>query len=234
MGGTGASEGGAGADSSGGGGSCTAVFCEDFESGTLDTTVWTTLADNPANTAKVQSAMLSHGKSAIQFHTGGGRENYILMKTVPAALTAHFFGRANFNIGSAVQNAGHQMFTIAGIPMPGGGFPHSPRLEVGASGGKWQLTAWANETGGGEDYASGGTLPTGKWACVEWEVQAGAPNNVITVWVDGTMQLTKNAKNLVSSFSQIGFGYYSYGTPPPFDIYVDDIALDTKRVNCLP
>jgi hypothetical protein len=193
------------------------------------------LAGSATNTAKVQGTTVAHGAYALQFHTSGNALNYIMMDTVPAALTTHFFGRAYFNIGSAVQNTGHQMFTIAGAKTPGGGLPNSPRLEVGAAQGKWQLTAWANFAGGGgEDFASGGTLPTGKWSCVEWEVQAGAPNNIITLWVDGVMQFTKNAKNLVSAFSQIGFGYYAYSNPPAFDIFLDDIELDTKRVHCLP
>jgi hypothetical protein len=229
---------GTGGGAAGGAGGCSAVFCEDFEKGSLDMTVWTLLAAGAANTAKVENTIVAHGSYSLQFHTAagtsGGPLNFIMMDSVPAELTSHFYGRAYFNIGSAVQNSGHQMFTIAGAKMPNG-FPNGPRLEVGASGGKWQLTAWANYNGGpGEDYGSGGTLPTGKWVCIEWEVQAGAPNNVITVWADGTLQATKTAKNFVPAFSQIGFGYYGYSNPPAFDMYVDDIVLDTKRVNCLP
>jgi hypothetical protein len=235
----GGAAGGTGGGAAGGAGGCPGVFCEDFEKGSLDTTVWTLVSGSATNTAKVQGTTVAHGSYALQFHTNGGNTsadglNYIMMEAVPARLTSHFYGRAYFNIGSAVQNSGHQMFTIAGAKMPGAGFPHSPRLEVGASGGKWQLTAWANETGGGEAYGGGGTLPTGKWVCIEWEVQAGATNNLITVSVEGVQQATETASSRVSAFSEIGFGYYAYSNPPAFDIYLDDIVLDTKPVACLP
>ena len=46
--------------------------------------------------------------------------------------------------------------------------------------------------------------------------------------LDGTMA------GQVGGFSEFGFGYYAWHpATTPFDLYYDDIVLDTKRVGCL-
>jgi len=42
------------------------------------------------------------------------------------------------------------------------------------------------------------------------------------------------SSGLVGAFTEFGFGFHDWHPNQPFDIFYDDIVLDTKRVNCLP
>jgi len=96
-------------------------------------------------------------------------------------------------------------------------------------------------------------LPVIKWSCIEWEFSDGP--DMMVLWVDGqqldqfdvqhigfssttrTPGTVLNGKNsgIVGGFTVFGFGIHSYGrSPAGVDRYYDDIALDTKRVGCLP
>jgi hypothetical protein len=92
----------------------------------------------------------------------------------------------------------------------------------------------------GEDYHSGGKVPLGKWFCLEWE-PSDAPDRAV-VYVDGVQDFAQDSftfkgasTGLVGGFAAFGFGYYAWHPAPyPFDVYYDDIVLDTKRVGCVP
>lgn len=91
-----------------------------------------------------------------------------------------------------------------------------------------------------EQYSLGGNVPLGQWMCLEWEFN-DAPDQA-RVLVNGAEShaFTNIANNgvstgLVGGFSDFGFGYYDWHpTASLFDLYFDDIVLDTKRVSCLP
>jgi len=86
------------------GSSCAGVFCEDFERGSVDPSIWSTQTMGGA-TALIQQQNAAHGKFAAQFHglaapTGGATTAYayLVAKNIPAALRVHSFGRAYFLI----------------------------------------------------------------------------------------------------------------------------------------
>jgi len=94
--------------------------------------------------------------------------------------------------------------------------------------------------------------PTMAWSCIEWEFSDNP--DAMMLWVDGkpmdqfdvqhvgfssvprTMGSILNGKSsgIIGGFDFFGFGFHTWGRSPAFDIYYDDIVLDTKRVNCLP
>jgi hypothetical protein len=43
------------------------------------------------------------------------------------------------------------------------------------------------------------------------------------------------SSGLIGAFTDFGFGFYDWHPQgrPAFDVYYDDIVLDTKRVGCL-
>jgi hypothetical protein len=213
---------------------CSGVFCEDFESGSLNPAVWNTETSG-GQTVTVESTVTAHGKYAAQFHAKPNLESYdfIITKNAPAALRGHHFGRAYFNV-SPKPPAEHTEFLFAGTA----GFPKLKYLEVAGIGAAWQLT-YVDLVGGGESYASGGDAPDARWLCLEWEFN-DTPDQ-ITVFVDGVQSYSRNSitfdnqsSGLVGGFSDFGFGYYAWHPASyAFDIYYDDIVLDTKRVGCL-
>jgi hypothetical protein len=42
------------------------------------------------------------------------------------------------------------------------------------------------------------------------------------------------SSGLIGSYNLFGFGFHDWHPSKPFDLYYDDIVLDTKRVGCLP
>jgi hypothetical protein len=96
-------------------------------------------------------------------------------------------------------------------------------------------------------YRSDGSPAWDKWFLLEWEINDDPSS--ITMWVDGEksgvmvdgqkQDIAKFAwpkgsdtvKGLVGGYQEFGFGARVWGAPPKgFDVYYDDIAIDTKRV----
>ncbi len=224
---------------------CPGMFCEDFESGSIDPGVWN-VKTSGGQTVVVQKTTVAHGQYAAQFHAAPSVVSYdlIITKNAPAGLRGHHFGRAYFNV-TPKPPAAHTVFLFAGSA----GFPKFKYLEVAGAGTTWQLTSVnlngvdansASLPGTTEAYSGGGSLPLAKWVCLEWEFN-DAPDQ-IRVFVNGTedvaftnIMLGGLTTGQVGGFSDFGFGYYAWHPASyPFDIYYDDIVLDTKRIGCLP
>jgi hypothetical protein len=213
---------------------CAGLFCEDFEKGAIDPTIWSVQA-NGGQTVTVQTKVVAHGKYAAQFHANPNITSYdfIITKDAPAALRGHHFGRAYFNV-MPKPPAEHTEFLFAGT----GGFPKLKYLEVAGIGTEWQLT-YVDLIGGGESYASGGNAPDAQWICLEWEFN-DTPDQA-TVFVNGVQSYARDSivfmgqtTGLVGGFTDFGFGYYAWHPASyAFDIYYDDIVLNTTRVGCL-
>lgn len=225
-----------GSDPGGGqtGSNCEAAFCEDFESGKFDAGKWT-LAIQGANSASVQSAKSAHGKYAALFHYAGTRGTWsmALAKGLPASLATHHFGRANVLFQAPLANR-HAGLVTAGTT----GFPTYKYLEVASVGSTFQLTFVDLRSGGGESYASGGTIPNGRWFCMTWEFN-DAPDGA-KVSVDGVQAFAKspftlNGKStgLVGGFTDLAIGFRFWGSGAPAnDLYYDDLALDPEPLAC--
>jgi hypothetical protein len=228
-----------------GGTSCPGLFCEDFERGSLDTTVWSRTSVSPGNDISVQGANVAHGAWAARFHALSGTSlAMIFADHLPAALEKHYFGRMYYYAtGFPSESGGHSAYVTASNGATG--FPyHDHHLEVGsyldAKGPIWQLTYW---TGDGPEYiGAGGAIPKGKWFCLEWEFD-DSPDQ-IAVWVDGdgTKQgyafrnIHDGSTDLVGKLTTLGLGFRTWHPmgAPDIDIFLDDIVLDVRRVGCLP
>ncbi len=214
---------------------CAGLFCEDFEKGTIEPSIWNAQA-NGGQTVAVETSVVAHGKYAVQFHAAPNIESYdfIITKNAPVALLGHHFGRAYFNVTPKPPTE-HAEFLFAGTA----GFPNLKYLEVASIGTPWQLTYVDLIGTTGESYASGGVVPVARWSCLEWEFN-DTPDQA-TVFVDGVQSYSRStiafqgqSSGLVGGFTDFGFGYYDWHPVSyPFDVYYDDIVLDTKRIGCL-
>ena len=199
-------------------------------------------------TVVVQRANVAHGTYAAQFHANPNVLSYdlIITRNAPAGLRGHHFGRAYFYVAPRPPDA-HTEFLFAGSP----GFPKLRYLEVAGIHAAWQLTSvnlsgvdanGAAVAGTTEAYSSGGAMLLAQWFCLEWEFN-DVPDQ-IRVFVNGAkdFEFTNIVLGGVSTgqvgaggFTDFGFGYYAWHPATyPFDVYYDDIVLDTKRVGCLP
>ena len=248
------------------------VFSEDFESGSLNSAVWTVRTSGKVEVS-VEQTQVAHGQSALRIHTpkGGTRDyGFIVATHLPDSLRAHVFGRAYVFISPGMP-AGHDVLLNAGSP----GYPISNFLEIGASGGKNVMTSYQQngaDVPRGETLARGSPYPVGRWFCLEWEF-TDHPDHTI-VWIDGEKAAelagftfkpraaraprpgaaagadaaaapppaappepaAVPGTDLVKGFSDFAFGFRAWGAgaKEDYDIYYDDLALDTKRIGPLP
>jgi hypothetical protein len=236
------------------GSACPGLFCEDFERGTIDPEKWDVQTMGGA-TALIEQTQVAHGKYAARFHglgvpSGGANASYVyvLTKNAPPDLKTHNFGRASYFITPKPTSINLAM-------MFGGttGFPRPTYLSIAEHSGGWQLgfiKLSGSPTGERQAYPNG-QMPVGRWSCLEWELNdqpdeihlwgdgqtIGAldPNHVDypAGHVPGSPIFNNASTGLVGGFSVFGFGFYDWHPSGfDFDIYYDDIVLDTKRVGC--
>jgi hypothetical protein len=219
---------------------CAGLLCEDFESGQIDPAKWD-VRTSGGHTAAIAQDMVAHGKFAARFHAPAAATGYdfLISKNAPAALRGHHYGRA-YVLATPKPPAGHTGLMFAGTS----GFPKLKYLEVAAIRGGWQLTfvqLSGAPTGEKYDHVDPALMmPMKKWTCIEWEFDDQPDRIVLTV--DGKLIATddpivyNNAMTgLVGGFTDFGFGFYDWHPDDfAFDIYYDDIVLDTKPVGCLP
>jgi hypothetical protein len=216
-------------------------FNDDFESGELKTDIWTPHVANGGTVTLVQGKG-GYGKYVLQAHLPAAVNRSIALvgtTRLPDALSSHAFGRAYVYI-SPNGPPQHTVLTYSGTA----GWPQSNWLEVGMYKGAVQ-TSYQQQMQGlarearGEAVAFGKTLPTGKWFCLEWEVN-DAPDS-LTVWADGE-EVSKDVftfktfgnTNLVKGFADFGFGVRTFGqVPDGLDVYYDNVAFDSKRIGPL-
>jgi hypothetical protein len=226
-----------------------ALFSEDFESGQLDSKVWEKRVSGVA-TIQVEQYQVAHGKYALQVHypeMATQTYAFLFAPHLPGALKGHLFGRAYMKIAPALPES-HTVLFLSG----GSGWPISKFEELGASHGTLQPSYQENKSprgqGRGEDVRHGiEAYPKGKWFLLEWEFNDDP--STLTIWVDGERspvsengqkadlstfiwpKASDNTKNLVGGFEEFGLGARVWGAVPiGFDVYYDDIAIDTKRI----
>jgi hypothetical protein len=192
---------------------------------------------------------------------GSGSDDWatLFAKNVPTALkSATTFGRASMYFTAAVSASLHIQFPFAGSNGTGSGSGPAPLtklryLEVGSYNGQWQLAMDIHDVAPNiEDSAyAGAKIPTDKWVCIEWELE-DQPER-ITLWVGGTqtgvfdnMHISYSSdgtksggtfyqgktSGLIGVFDTFGIGFHDWHPTKAFDVYYDDVVLDTKRIGC--
>jgi hypothetical protein len=247
-----------------GGTGCAGLLCENFESGGVDPTRWTTMASG--GTLEVQQQQVAHGLYAAHLHgLAGPSDDWALLvpKSVPAALRGSTtFGRVYFFVTSDASASVHIQLAFAGRNGAGGAsgpapFPMLRSLEVGSSSGIWQLGFDLFDVSPSVEevsYSKNG-LPTNTWSCLEWEFE-DQPDRV-TAWIDGASASTFDNTNvgyanpgpipeagaplykgtstgIIGGFETFAVGFHDWEPKKAFDLYYDDLVLDAKRVGCLP
>jgi hypothetical protein len=210
------------------------LFSEDFESGGLDKNIWSQEVTGD-NVLKVQQDKAAHGKYALLARCPAPSQRtyaFIVAKNLPEAVRQRHFGRAYVYITPKLPDR-HTIFLTAGTP----GFPKYKYQEVATLNGRFQLT-YVDQVNGGEDWHTGGNnVPLDRWFLLEWEFNDHP--DTATVWVDGektyetpfTVKASGATTDLVGGFTDVAFGFRLWGAAPnAFDVYYDDIAIDTARI----
>jgi hypothetical protein len=223
------------------------IFTEDFESGTLDDKIWSKHVTGKT-TITVQQDMVAHGKYALKvnYPAGTTRSYAFISVPVPEALREHFYGRVYIYI-SGVPDP-HSVLMFSGST----GFPTANWLEIGAYTGHFQPSLQINaptpDIPKGEVPPFQGTLPVGRWFCLEWEF-IDKPDRIV-LWVDGKLDVNMpftyskivnpnipKDSGLIGGFFEFDLGYRTFASgaliPKDINIYYDDIAIGDKPIGQL-
>jgi hypothetical protein len=226
-------------------------LCEDFESGTLDTTVWTVSGDKPV----IDGLEAARGNKALHIVKNGNGQSFIReSKTFPEQLGNTYYGRIFVYFNSLPTDPmTYAHWTIVGAVGTG------VSGEIRVSG---QLQNKVNHFGVGTDNRTdpNGTgdwtnsdqdpnnmpvgVPEKQWACIEW-MHKGDTNET-RFWWDATEHLslytkptTKHGGNpaepyILPNFTSVWIGWQEYqDSTEKFEMWVDEIAIDKERIGCV-
>jgi hypothetical protein len=224
-------------------------LCEDFESGTLDTTTWTVNGDTPV----IDGVHAARGSKALHITKSGNGESYLReTKTFPATNNT-YFGRIFAYFDQIPTTAGMTYAHWTFVAASGTGVEGEIRLSGQLSNGLNHFgvgTDSGNSDGGTGDWTNSDDdptgsplpVPTGKWICIEW-MHKGDTNETRFYW-DATEHPSlytsatlhggnTNAYDL-PDFTNVWVGWQEYQTSTePFEMWVDEIAIDKERIGCV-
>jgi hypothetical protein len=199
----------------------------------------------------VDTTHASSGTKAVRFTTDGGtgtyRRAFISIEGAPVFPVAGnvFYGRMLVWLTAAPAGSVHWTNIQGEGPVPNMNFRAYSRY-----GGQLQKRLMANyETQGVASDCwqhSATTMPEGRWTCMEWRFNG--PNNEMNFWLDGVslLDLTVIARgsgciaqgtagNWYSpTYDTVRLGWEHYQQSIAHDLWIDDVALDTKRIGCPP
>lgn len=211
----GSAAGGSSAGGTSGGGCGSAQICEDFESGSINSSTWKTQMGNgfTATVGTDQAHSGTHSLHIVAPNTGNSA--FITeTKTFPAA---DFWGRAWIRLSGP--NGGHQMYIY--VALSGDQLRLLNRL------GSEQIKA--NYQKSDNIYTSQTTIPAATWFCYEWHVTTSAT----TLYKDGTLLTTDKAIPGITGGTSLSLGFQRFATASGAgDIWYDDIAVGTSQIGC--
>ena len=228
-------------------------LCEDFEGDTLDTATWTTIGGpKPV----IDDGKAARGRKALHFTiTGNGQSAIRESKTFPAPNNT-YYGRAFVYFSSLPTpmmgfTYSHWTMIAATGSQVSGEIRVSGQMQNGMS--YWGVgtdnRVDANGTGDwtNSDKDPNGkpsAVPTGQWLCIEW-MHKGDTNET-RFWWDGvehpslyTKPSTSHGGNptepfILPQFKNVWLGWAEYqSTTEPFELWLDEIAIDKDRIGCV-
>ena len=224
-------------------------LCEDFESGTLDTTTWSVNGTAPV----IDGLQHARGNKALHITKVGNGASYIKeTKTFPEANNT-YYGRMFAFFKSLPTNPGmtyaHWTFIAASGTGASGEIRVSGQLQNGKNLFGVGTDTGTNPNGSGDwtnsDKDPGGAplaVPMGQWVCIEW-MHKGDTNET-RFWWDATEHTSLytsasmhggNANPyILPSFTNVWLGWQEYqASTETFEMWIDEIAIDKDRIGCV-
>jgi hypothetical protein len=221
------------------------LFCEDFEGPQLDTTTWTVGGPTP----NLDSTISARGSKSLHLkRVGNGVAHIKQTKSFPMPNNS-YFGRmfVRFKTLPSKANLNYAHWTIVAASGTGvnGEIRVSGQLRlnldhsvygVGTNGdtGDWTISD-ANP-------ATPRAVPLDEWMCIEW-MHKGSTNETRFYWdavehpslyTSPTVHGGNTNPFLLPNFTQLWVGWQEYqASTETYELWIDEIALDTKRIGCV-
>jgi hypothetical protein len=222
-------------------------LCEDFESGTLDATTWTVTGNAPV----VDGVQKMRGNKALHITKTGNGASYIKEKKTFPAPKNTYYGRAFVyfdKLPQAPLTYAHWTFIAASGTGVSGEIRVSAQLQNGANHFGVGTDNRTDDAGTGDWTTTDGdpkppnAVPTQKWICIEW-MHKGDTNETRFWWdavehpslhTTPTMNGGNGQPFLLPQFTNVWLGWDEYQTTTePFEMWLDEIAIDPARIGCI-
>ncbi len=224
------------------------LFCEDFESGKVDTTTWKTVGTAPT----VDGVQFARGAKALHVNVTGNGASYIReTKTFPIP-NDRYWGRMFVyfhKLPTTPMTYAHWTFAAASGTGTTGEIRLSGQLQNGKnlfgvgtdSGNDPQGTGdWTNSDKDPNNAPQ--AVPLDTWLCIEW-LHAGDTNETRFFWdaLEHPSLYTTKTKHggntnpyVMPQFTQLWVGWQEYQTSTlPFELWIDEVAVDGNRIGCI-
>lgn len=227
------------------------IFCEDFDRlppGGASSLRWGIDTHNGTLTVVKPPAgagVKKHRTKALHVHTVDNGRAFLKVEDLALGGKA-LYGRMRLQVDAFPTAPDWAHFTLveatgsgsSEVVRPIGG-QYSPT--VGKT--MWGVGADSGPTGDWTTWRESAPTKEDTWQCVEWRLDPA--DNQVAVWFDGVAnpELTANTgehggRNVPFILPEIqtlkiGWQLYQGGTAPKtFDLWIDDIALDSTRIGC--
>jgi len=224
-------------------------LCEDFESGKIDTSVWTVSGTKPA----VDTLQHARGTHALHITMSGNGQSYLIEKKTFPEPNDTYFGRMFVYFASLPAPPGmtYSHWTVIGAS--GSGVSGEIRVSGQLQNGK---NLWGVGTDNRVDDAGTGdwttsdddpkghptAVPLNQWLCIEWMHEGDTSETQL--WWDDVLHPSLSTSPSVNGgngnpfilpqFKQVWVGWDEYQTSTePFELWIDEVAIDTRRIGCV-
>lgn len=220
------------------------LFCENFDRlplGGASSLDWG--IDTRNGTLTVERRATGQGGKVLHVRTLDNGRAFLRVDDL-AVPPGGFYGRMRLRVGAFPAAPDWAHFTLveatgagsAEVVRPVGG-QYVPTVRRAL----WGIGADGGPTGDWTAWTESAPATAGTWQCVEWRLDP--VTNSVTTWFDGDTALTATEQahggNQVPFILpavdtvKIGWQLYQGGTAPAgFDLWIDDIALSSRRVGC--
>lgn len=216
----------AGGSAAGGSGTCAGVLCDSFERAMLGAD-WTVDNSVAANVVEVVTDRAHTGTNSVHMRFGTTATATFIDETKGfPAVNDSYWGRVWLFVMTGLE-AGHHVYIEGSTGVNPG---NTGVRALNTQGNGLIATNIAPPDTGGTSTVP---MPQGMWTCFEWQVIATAGTGGVHLFmngteVPGTVALNRPIPNLVKQ--RIGYERYSAGTAG--DLWIDDYAIGTTRINC--
>jgi hypothetical protein len=222
-------------------------FCEDFESGTFDSSKWTQMVAGGSLT--IDSVHVARGNKAMHAHVTDAAGNHAQLRNTTEFSPNNYPGKTYYGRVFAYvtpqASVTHNDFisTAGNLPNPDGGTtPLHSNYGVDMVNKAFVSHFGLNE-GTTTLYDTGARssepIPIGDWHCWEWKWDGA--HNEEHFWLDetevtGAAVLQSQNWYAAQPFDYLQIGLRLYHTEDAgfgaYDVWFDELALDTARIGC--
>jgi hypothetical protein len=203
------------------------LLCESFEDG-LDANVWTQLISGEG-TVTVDGTRAFRGSKSLHVNVVNAGHKAAISETKTFPITNNIVFARMFVWFDTFTTGAH--FTMAEAPQTAAG----AWIRFGGQGGKYGV---GTDHGASGDWLQQDTapVPTKQWTCIEFEFKSDT--NEFHVWLDDVERTALNvgAKQhpgfVMPPFTSLWFGWQTYSNQAPGELWIDEIAIDSKPIGC--